>query len=121
MKVEGTQSLVGTDTKYVKRRNRMWVKLDCCYKIYFSINIYIIIKSLFCTIFDWLYILNYLKLYFSGDASKPQNVVWDTSPVKTRHWVLESLSDVNVSLDPEGFDSDLRLVNLDEKKQLGGV
>ncbi|CAH1737665.1 unnamed protein product [Aphis gossypii] len=79
MNVEGTQSLVGTDTKYVKRRNRI------------------------------------------GDASKPQNVVWDTSPVKTRHWVLESLSDVNVSLDPEGFDSDLRLVNLDEKKQLGGV
>jgi len=35
--------------------------------------------------------------------------------------VLESLPDVNVSLVPEDFGSDLRLVNLDEKKQLGGV
>lgn len=60
-------------------------------------------------------------LFFSGDASKSQNVVWDTSPVKTRHWVLESLPDVGVSLGSEDFSSDLRLVNREEKKQLGGV
>ncbi|KAL4119239.1 hypothetical protein QTP88_012079 [Uroleucon formosanum] len=79
MNVESIQSLVGADTKYVKRRNRI------------------------------------------GEASKPHTVVWDTSPVKTRHWVLESLPDVNASLVPGDFGSDLRLVNLDEKKQLGGV
>lgn len=58
---------------------------------------------------------------FSGDASKTHNVVWDTSPIKTRHWVLESSPDVNVSIVSEDFSSDLRLVNREEKKQLGGV
>lgn len=58
---------------------------------------------------------------FSSDTSKTHNVVWDTSPVKTRHWVLESSPDVSVSLVSEDFSSDLRLVNREEKKQLGGV
>lgn len=43
------------------------------------------------------------------------------SPVKTRHWVLESSPDVNVPIVSEDFNSDLRLVNREEKKQLGGV
>jgi len=68
---------------------------------------------LFWIIFEWL--------CFSGEASKPHTVVWDTSPAKTRHWVLESLPDVTASVVPEDFGTDLRLVNLDEKKQLGGV
>lgn len=58
---------------------------------------------------------------FSSDTSKIHNVVWDTSPVKTRHWVLESSPDVSVSFVSEDFSSDLRLVNREEKKQLGGV
>lgn len=58
---------------------------------------------------------------FSSDASKTHNVAWDTSPVKIRHWVLESSPDVSVSLVSEDFNSDLRLVNREEKKQLGGV
>ncbi|XP_025423854.1 putative homeodomain transcription factor [Sipha flava] len=65
---------------------------------------------------------NYLKRRNrNDDASKTHNVVWDTSPVKTRHWVLESSPDVNVSIVSEDFSSDLRLVNREEKKQLGGV
>jgi hypothetical protein len=34
---------------------------------------------------------------------------------------LESSPDVNVSIVSEDFSSDLRLVNREEKKQLGGV
>jgi len=60
-------------------------------------------------------------MYFSEDTSKSHNVAWDTSPVKTRNWVLESLPDVNGSIVSEDFSSDLRLVNLEEKKQLGGM
>lgn len=60
-------------------------------------------------------------MYFSGDTTKSHNVAWDTSPVKTRHWVLESLPDVNISVVSEDLSSDLRLVNREEKKQLGGV
>lgn len=41
--------------------------------------------------------------------------------MKTRDWVLESLPDVSASLASEDFNSDLRLVNREEKKQLGGV
>lgn len=58
---------------------------------------------------------------FSGDAPKCNNVVWDTSPVKTRNWVLESLPDYNVSQTSEDFSTDLRLVNREENKQMGGV
>lgn len=59
--------------------------------------------------------------FSNGDASKSLNVAWDTSPVKTRHWVLESMPDASVSSVSEDFSSDLRLVNREEKKQLGGV
>lgn len=59
--------------------------------------------------------------YFSEDTSKSHNVVWDTSPVKTRHWVLESLPDINAPIVTEDFNSDFRLVNREEKKQLGGM
>jgi len=65
--------------------------------------------------------LSFYIICFSGDTPKSHNVVWDTSPVKTRHWVLESLPDVGGSLVPEDFTSDLRLVNREERKQLGGV
>lgn len=58
---------------------------------------------------------------FSSDTSKSLNVVWDTSPLKTRNWVLDSLPDVGVPIDSENFSSDVRLVNREEKKQLGGV
>lgn len=58
---------------------------------------------------------------FSVDTSKSHNVVWDMSPVKTRHWVLESSSDVSISVASEDLNSDLRLVNREEKKQLGGM
>lgn len=34
---------------------------------------------------------------------------------------MESLPDVNVPIVSEDFNSDLRLVNREEKKQLGGV
>jgi len=62
---------------------------------------------------------NYLKRRNrNDDASKTHNVVWDTSPVKTRHWVLESSPDVNVSIVSEDFSSDLRLVNREEKKTI---
>lgn len=60
-------------------------------------------------------------MYFSGDASKSHNVVWDSSPVKTRNWVLDSLPDVRVSIVSEDLNSDVRLVNREEKIQLGGM
>ncbi|VVC44465.1 Hypothetical protein CINCED_3A007611 [Cinara cedri] len=74
------------------------------------------IQSLVCT--DPKYVKRRTRI---GDTSKSQNVVWDTSPVKTRNWVLESLPDIGVSLVCEDFNSDLRLVNREEKKQLGGI
>lgn len=60
-------------------------------------------------------------MYLSGDASKTHNVVWDSSPVKTRNWVLDSLPDVGVSIMSEDLNSDVRLVNREEKMQLGGM
>lgn len=60
-------------------------------------------------------------MYFSGEAPKSHNVVWDSSPVKTRNWVLDSLPDVGVSIVSEDLNSDVRLVNREEKMQLGGM
>ncbi|XP_050433253.1 protein PHTF1 isoform X3 [Adelges cooleyi] len=56
-----------------------------------------------------------------GDVTKSRNVAWDTSPVKTRNWVIDSSPDVSIPVVTEDLTTELRLVNLEEKKQLGGV
>ncbi|XP_050541710.1 protein phtf isoform X3 [Daktulosphaira vitifoliae] len=56
-----------------------------------------------------------------GDASKSRNVAWDTSPIKTRSWVIDSLPECSIPVVTEEITTDLRVVNREEKKQLGGV